>query len=202
MFAQDQPLIARHAESPQGFADVVTFVICSQNQHFYRVGTILNALHTRGLDDCGYLNGHQKRGIAYVTQHAGVLRAQLRHQTDLERMRLLIELPSLGIVKAGFVVQLVFGSVGCLDRHNLKVLGLDARSFNRAPVSSVALTARLQMYLSTCALLGTSETIYDGWCSLIATRYPQHFSCACAVSSAHVLLTRSTPNTSRNCLCR
>lgn len=190
MYTQEQPLIAAHAKSPEGFADVVTFAIATQNQHFYRVGTILADLHMRGLDACKSLNGTQKRGIAYVHQHAGqvlelLANTRCSRSPDILALRILIELPAIGIVKAGFIWQLIAGRVGCLDTHNLKTAGLRRGAFDYRPQSTEALTAHLSSYIAACAMLGTSEQLYNGWCSLIALKYPGHFNSAEDVSRKH-----------------
>lgn len=186
MYTEQQPLIAEHARTPQGFADVVTFVIATENQHFYRVGRILESIWTEGLDRCSSLNSTQKRGIAYAHLRA----ADYTHLVtcdDVQALKTLVEIPSIGIVKAGFIRQLTVGSVGCLDRHNLKTAGFAPRSFDRLPQRTEGITARLEAYVSTCTLLGGSETLYDTWCRLIAAKYPEQFKNAEDVSEKHAL---------------
>jgi len=51
-------------------------------------------------------------------------------------LRGIVELPGFGVVKAGFWVQLACGSVGCLDRHNLRRAGLRENTFERIPASA------------------------------------------------------------------
>lgn len=195
MFAEHQPLIAQHATTPQGFADVVTFVIASQNQHFYRVGDVLQDLRENGLDGARYLTKIQRRGIAYAHIHAeDYVRALNQMPTNVERLKYVLEIPHIGIVKAGFILQLTRGESGCLDRHNLKALGLAPRTFARTSVSTEALTRRLQLYLATCESLGTPAQLWDAWCKLIALKYPRQFVDAEDVSRCHVLWCRATPN--------
>jgi hypothetical protein len=188
MYAEHQPLIAQHATTAGGFIDVVTFVIATQNQHFHRVGAVLADLHSVGLDSAKYLTRTQKNGIAYVTQSADRY-LDLFHNPDVSdhsKMRALIDIPHIGIVKAGFIMQLICGTVGCLDRHNLQTLGLDPKAFARVPVSATALEARIKTYIATCAGLGLCCDLYDGWCRLIAAKYPDKFKNADDVSYWHV----------------
>lgn len=192
MFAEHQLWIAQHAMIPQGFADVVTFVIATQNQHFYRVGSIIDTLRTDGLDAAKQLTGAQKRGIAHIHNHAAYYVNSLRglehgYLDALATFKLLLEIPQIGIVKAGFITQLALGKFGCLDRHNLKMLGLDIHTFQRVPTSTEALTQRLTVYMHTCHALGSSAQLYDNWCRLIALKYPQHFMDAEDVSYHHAL---------------
>lgn len=187
MFASDQPLIARHAETPQGFADVVTFAIATQNQHFYAVGKILDSLRADGLEACRFLNSNQKRGIAYVTACAEGIKSNVWYRGDaVSAICALVEIPNIGIVKAGFIWQMIAGQGGCLDRHNLQVAGLSLKAFSRVPQSTESLRQRVETYLQLCAILGNPEALWDGWCRLIYLKYPQHFKDAQEVSRKHV----------------
>lgn len=188
MFDDHQPMIARHAGTPQGFADVVLFVMATQNRHFHRVGTVIDDIHDVGIDNAKYLTSHQKRGIHYAIQHAEryvVLLADTRISNSA-KIATLLEIPHIGIVKAGFIVQLCCGEMGCLDRHNLATLGLDPKAFARVPTRTEALSMRIQTYINTCDALGSSAQLYDGWCHLIAAKYPNNFENADNVSYAHV----------------
>jgi len=193
LFAKHQPLIAAHAKSPQGFADVVTFAIATQNQHFYRVGAMLDTLWTEGLDKVKALTGNQKRGIVYAHTHTQryVDIVHNRQLTPIEVFKALLEIPNIGIVKAGFILQLVLGTFGCLDRHNLKTAGLDSKAFSRTPANTEALTQKLQVYAATCYAIGTSAQLYNSWCRLIALKYPKHFADAYEVSRLHAVWCRA-----------
>lgn len=186
MYAEHQPLIAEHARSPQGFADVVSFVIATQNQRFYMVGAILEELRQHGIANGPYLSRTQKRGIAYahLTARAHIARLTCDATTQLYS---LLEIPAIGLVKAGFILQLCAGMVGCLDRHNLRTLGLSERAFDHVPTTTEALSSRIALYLHTCAQLGTPAVLYDNWCTLIAAKYPKQFTDADDVSYKHVL---------------
>jgi hypothetical protein len=186
VYTPDQSIIAAHADSPDGLVDVITFVITTVNQRFHYVGNILETVHTQGLDACKALTGSQKRGIAFCVMHARELRTELRCGSVLHCLRQLIEIPHIGIVKAGFILQLVRGEVGCLDRHNLRAAGIHERAFNSVPQSTEGLTLKLRTYIGLCTQLGTPAHLWDTWCALIARKYPQHFPDAQAVSWAHV----------------
>lgn len=187
MFADHQPMIAAHAATPDGFADVVTFVVCTIKQHLYRVGDIVANSATTGM-----LTRRQRGAVDYIRQHAATVRAACAATDNpIDRLRILVELPNIGIAKAGFITQLCYGQVGCLDRHNLRLVGLAEKTFQHIPTSAEALTARLQTYAAACAALGTPAQLWDGWCALIAARYPEHFVGPEDVSYKHVLWTNS-----------
>jgi len=191
MFTEHQPLIAEHARTPEGFADVVQFVITTQNQYFYRVGEVIDEIAQVGFEETKYLTPGQNRGIAYTRLHAPRLLDDCKSAPLMEQLRLLIEIPHIGIVKAGFITQMCYGRIGCLDRHNLRTAGLSLSAFARIPQSTESLTQRLATYITTCNAMGTSAWLWDGWCRLIATKYPQQFRDAEAVSWNHVVWTHS-----------
>lgn len=186
MFREHQRVIQDHAISPQGLIDTVAFVIATQNQCFYRVGQILGDWRAQGLEAMGWLNESQKRGIAYISRNTqdflGPFFAGLSAEEQILR---LVEIPHIGIVKAGFIVQLAHGKIGCLDTHNLRANGLDPRAF-RVPTTTESLRRKIDLYCQLCRDIGTCEQLWDGWCRLIAQRYPDKFESPDRVSTYHV----------------
>lgn len=144
----------------------------------------MNSVRHGGIDAATMLNGRQKYGIAHIQQHAQ--KYLPLPGCTLSAMRRMVELPSIGVVKAGFVLQMLGYAVGCLDRHHLQLAGLDSRIYSRIPTSADALTLRLQTYIATCERLGGAAYLWNSWCSLIAMKYPGHFVSAEAVSAYHV----------------
>mgnify|MGYP003693776155 CR=1 FL=1 len=106
---------------------------------------------------------------------------------SLHCLRQLIEIPHIGIVKAGFILQLVRGEVGCLDRHNLRAAGIHERAFNSVPQSTEGLTLKLRTYIGLSAhSSGHLRTSGIPGVRSSLRKYPQHFPDAQAVSWAHV----------------
>jgi hypothetical protein len=194
MFTTDQPAIQRHAEaSPQGIVDVITFVLATINRYFYYVPDVLDEHAHAGLDDCKYWKPIDRRGIAYVIAKADYYHSRLPvwREDSLTCLRELVEIPGIGIVKAGFICQLLTGKVGCLDRHNLRTMGLNEKTFARVPANTEALTERLRVYMAACEALGTSAQMWDGWVNLVAAKYPNHFASGEEVSRLHVTLCKA-----------
>ena len=50
-------------------------------------------------------------------------------ESIFEILKLFFLIPNIGIVKAGFIAQMLGFNVSCLDSHNLKRLGLRQRKF-------------------------------------------------------------------------
>ena len=104
----------------------------------------------------------------------------------LDAIRVLVEVPSIGITKAAFILQMCGYQIGCLDVHNMRLAGLSRRVFEHIPTSMEGLTHKLRTYLDTCHALGGAARMWDQWCSVIARTYPKHFPTADAVSAYHV----------------
>jgi hypothetical protein len=167
MYREHQPTIAYFGmKSPENARRVVHFVLATVRTHLeYVPDNLLNPAH---------MLPASRRGLAYV---------QGKDVRDWS-LRRLLEIPGLGIAKAGFVRQLLHGDVGCLDTHNLKLYGLNARAF-RTDCSVVALTERLQTYENLCTVIGT-EQLWDGWCEHVAALRPKVWRDAETVSRFHV----------------
>jgi hypothetical protein len=100
-------------------------------------------------------------------------------------MLAVLAVPGLGIPKAGFVLQLVCGRVGCMDSHNMRKFALSPKDF-RASGSINAVTKRVDAYINVCQKVGGCEYLWNQWCEFIAEKYPDKFSSADHVSQVHV----------------
>lgn len=93
---------------------------------------------------------------------------------------LLDTVPGLGMVKAAFAVQMLYNELGCLDTHNLRVMGIDRNAVNGKTASKRAGYLDLQS-------VKTSQEWWDEWCHLVADRYPGQFDSGDYVSRLHAL---------------
>ena len=188
MYATHQPLIAHYAaSSPQALSDVLIFVQATINQHFYRVPTIVEDIRERGIES-RFLNRVKKASLTHIKAHERELHQLFCTSVGCDADALvkhIVEYPGFGIVKAGFVVQLVVGMSGCLDVHNLRRLGLNKNAFRIDSCSTEALTTRVKLYNSICHDIGTG-TLWDDWCTLVAGLYPTWFNSPEHVSQLHV----------------
>lgn len=175
MYNRDMPLMARHGmSSEQGFADVVTFVLCTIQQPLQSVGNQMQDIRDNG-SDSKYLFAAKRNGYAYVQGHKRQLWRALKlakKQNDVERALLvLINIPSLGIVKAGFVAQCLGFEVACIDSHNCDRLGLP-RTALRLPKKASAKLKRKRVtdYIKLCADTGGAKYWWDSWCNYVADK--------------------------------
>jgi len=120
-----------------------------------------------------------------------------KHYARLERCRtptaaleyLAGNVPGLGLPKAGFLVQLLRGDVGCLDTVNIALYSVNAEAFSRYKQRSAHGRARaLLAYVKLCDKLGGAERLWDVWCAHVGAR--DTWKGAEHVSLAHVTTIR------------
>ncbi len=99
----------------------------------------------------------------------------------------LTKIPGLGLPKAGFVMQLALGEVGCMDTHNLQRFGLQAQTFKFGKNASDKLRqAKALLYIEACKDAGGCEYLWDSWCELIGTeKFPELYGSGEVVSKLH-----------------
>ena len=187
MFKKHQRNIEEFArKNPDNFTQVVLFVSATIQQMFHTVPTIVDDVREYGLDS-KHLWGSKKDTWRYTLENKDLLFEAVFSDMDLEDKLLSIaEIPGIGLVKAGFVLQLCTGEVGCLDVHNLRRFGLSAQTFKFGKVKYLTARKKATLYIKTCIQCGGSETLWDEWCQLIADKYPQRWANdANRVSEAH-----------------
>ena len=185
MYKEHSPSIQALAMSEQGVVKVVDFVLSTINRHFDQTSIVLNSLYYDGIENCRFFSGQQKRGLEYIRSTAQRYTAlSIGHLNPIDKVKAFLEIPGLGIPKAGFCVQLLYGQSGCLDVHNLRRAGLDAKVF-RTPTSTAALTDRLVAYHAVIDSMGGTGSLWDSWCILVAARYPKIWKSAEHVSAYH-----------------
>jgi len=162
-------------KSPENMANVVLMVSQSIQQVWAGVGKQMQDIEANGLDSV-FLKNQTKRKL-YIELHERkrelwlALHDYRKGRIDLPDLLCLFQsIHGLGFVKAGFVLQLCTGEVGCLDIHNLRMYGVKATDFL---VSATATTAtkrrKAELYIATCEKLGGSASLWDVWCEALAS---------------------------------
>ena len=186
MYKNHQPNIEEFArQNSDNFAQVVLFVSATIQQMFHTVPAVMEDVREHGLDS-KHLWGSKKETWRFTLENKDLLFETVFSNMDLEDKLLSVaEIPGIGLVKAGFVLQLCGCEVGCLDVHNLRRFGLSAQTFKLGKVKYLTARKKATLYLNTCVECGGSETLWDEWCQLIADKYPQRWKDAYRVSEAH-----------------
>lgn len=190
MYERDMPLIRDHAlASPQGLADVITFVILTIRQPFQQMQRQMAQVRADGAD-AKPLFGHKRAGYEYAQEHKRVLHAAIveavKAGDPVGAIDVLTNVPGLGIVKAAFVAQCCGLEVACLDSHNLTRLGLPVDALKMAKgLKRETRLAKITKYVALCAETGGSRYWWDSWCEYVAGRRGSPLKTGDAVSAFH-----------------
>lgn len=193
MYARDQAEIEAWARLDwRNTLDVGIFVLLTIRMQFGGIGRQLQRVRA---GDTAPLWGFKAEGAAYLREHAKYLheRAEDAREGRIwvnDLLRDFLAVPGLGLVKAGFCVQLLVGEAGCIDMHNLARFGLEAAEFDipkrKDPDEQLrVIDEHIAHYLWTCEKLGGSEALWDGWCEFVANTY-KTYDDAEDVSRRHV----------------
>ena len=190
MFSTHQKAIADFALSSNvGLERTFRLVFLSIRQPFHSMAKQMRDVDDNGLQS-PYLFGWKRDGLAFVRANASTIRETLKAVPagygDAQALLEVATVPGLGLVKAGFVLQLVTGSAGCIDSHNLQRFGLNANAFKYGSNASDALKRKKALaYLDACWKAGGCESLWNGWCDYVAAQQPKHWHSGFDVSAMH-----------------
>lgn len=181
MFKDHNPVINEYMQlNPMGMQDGIMFVVLSIKTPFHTMKTQMEDYKRNGLDS-KYVWGFKKDTLNYLLEHSGELYDDLMElwltpkkelggtadTKDAAMMMRLMEVPGLGMVKAGFVMQMMFGRVGCMDVHN-------TRRFYKVDSKDVQISAgvrkdstkfkKLIGYVQLCKNNRSTSKLWDSWC--------------------------------------
>ena len=187
MFSTHQKDIGKFArKSPDNTARVILVDMLSIQQQWDQVGRQVLDVKANGIKS-KYLFGSKRKGWAYILANKKQLHQAIFSKTMplAEKLLAVASIPGIGIVKAGFVLQLCIGKVGCLDVHNLKRFGLKASAFKLGKVKYDTALGKAKLYIKLCEELGGCKYLWDSWCELLAEKYPTKYKNAQHVSRLH-----------------
>ena len=190
MFYEDQRAIQEYAlRGTEECERVVYFVSATIQQHFYTVPEIVRDFIVNGVD-AKYAFRNKKNTIRWVQENAHDLwlYANLFEGREVNHaLHYFTQIPGLGLVKAGFLAQLLTGKGGCIDIHNAKLYGVDLSQVNITGKEKLETKERkIDCYVKTCEDIGGSQYLWDEWCAFVASKYPTRFKDAEDVSKLHV----------------
>ena len=180
MYQRDCTEIVQHAlQSPDGLYDVIEFTLCTINMPLSRVIEQRKSIKLHGIMS-KWVSSTKAQGITYAQEHKvelHTLMLNIRETAGCDTIDgaqavvdLFMRIPSIGMVKAGFIGQMLGFQVACLDRHNIRALGLSesALRINKKASQEVRLK-KIREYVKLCRRKG-SEYWWDTWCNFVADR--------------------------------
>ncbi len=209
MFKDHNPIINEYMQSNYlNMIDGMTFVVLSIKTAFHTLDKQLTDVRKNGRDS-KYLWGFKRETYDYLQEHGQDLYDELMDLStrtkfgdlkfkgreiwlhrDKQMMLVLTDVPGLGVVKAGFVMQMMFGRVGCIDVHNL-------RRFYKVSVKDVQFVktatdntkrVKIDNYVNICRGNRSTQKLWDSWCEQLTDKKcnKSRFSSGDEVSAFHV----------------
>ena len=195
MFVEDQIQVQEYAtRNPGEFFNVVMLAVASANCPFYLMGDVMADIAANG-ETSKWLRGCKRDGYIWLSENHYSLYDEFISvwihnplESKETAFRRLLAVPGLGLVKAGFAVQLLLGEIGCIDQHNREMYGIEKRDlyYRKHKLTTAGKERKAQNYINICAMNGGSEYLWDIWCNHIAKVYPNEvFQSGQAVSQYH-----------------
>ena len=157
------------------------------------LSTVRGAMRKVELDgnDADCLWGKKRDGFEYLIDHKDYLYGKVYHIADTygydtpmgcqEIIRLFVDVPNLGMVKAAFFAQCLGFNTACLDSHNLKRFGVSSGAVKlNMKAKEHTIRRKIAEYIQLCHDLrkqvGTMEAVsrtsanyyWDIWCDDVA----------------------------------
>lgn len=180
MFKDHNPIINEYMQdNHEQMSMGIMFVVLSVKTPFhtmkrqmedYKVNGV-NSKYVWGfkIDTHNYLQDHGKELYDDLMQLWMTPKKEFGGTQDLKDAAMLLRLvqvPGLAAVKAGFVMQMMFGRVGCMDVHNLRRFRkVDPKDFSFSHMAKPETKfKKLMNYVSLCKVNRSTEKLWDSWC--------------------------------------
>lgn len=195
MFKDHNPVINEYMQAnAQQMIDGIMFVVLSVKTPFHTMAQQMQDYRANG-GDSKYVWGFKRQTYDYLQEHGQDLYDELMdlrtrtefyskgqpikfrgrqiwHHRDKQMMLCLTDVPGLGVVKAGFVMQMMFGRVGCIDVHNQRRLySVDAKSLQltKAAKDDTKLV-KIDAYVNICKKNNSTQRLWDQWCEQLTDK--------------------------------
>jgi hypothetical protein len=128
MFAIHQNKVRNYAaRGPVEFGRVLSFVLLTVQQPLDTVPSAMKDVDREGIES-KYLWGFKRDAYEYMQKNKEQIYSDAMNLASIpdpeiaerELLAYFAAMPGLGLVKAGFVLQLCFSLGGCIDTHNVK----------------------------------------------------------------------------------
>ena len=187
MFKQVNPRINEFMQSGhEQMTHGIMMVVLSIQQPWHSVGVQMQDYREKGLES-KYVWGNKRKTYKWLIDNGAELFESLMDadNTDTYKHMLLTQVDGLGVAKAGFVMQLMFGVSGCMDVHNLRKYDVPASVLSVSPsMKQGTRQSKVRQYNLICHEIGTDE-LWNQWCQFIANKYPTKWVDGNHVSMVH-----------------
>jgi hypothetical protein len=200
MYSTHNPEVRKYAQSGEKeLEQTIAFVFASIRVQTSMLPKMMKEFRKRGTKS-SWIWGNKRTGIQYVrknrrdlyTRMMRIIRSK-KSSISQDLIMLFLEVPGLGLPKAGFVCQLVAGKAGCLDVHNFRkyLPEVDASkgtpSYLQTSGNSLATKEKkAHVYLDIIEKkCGGTRKVWDNWCAHMSMLYPHHFPTPWHVSNVH-----------------
>lgn len=194
MFANHQPKISAYArQNPDNFARTLRFVVLTIRNRLFNIPAEMETLdaalygwHGGQYEESeirGILMGSKQAAVSQIESEKDFLFweaerivycAQSEREAARELIRLFAEIHGIGLAKAGFCAQLIYGVGGCLDSHNLERFGINPNHIKSSTYKNAKTSKTrdkyLERYLDYCDKFGGTESLWDSWCEYVFAR--------------------------------
>ena len=162
MYKTEQPKIAQLAsESENGYRAAVLFAITSANMHFAELQQAMEDIKENGNRSI-WLYGSKIKGYdilwddtPFIHETIALWQTNPKHYAR-GALKYFLQYPGLGLVKAGFVVHMLLGEIGCLDTHNAIHFNIPAKVYRARQIYT---ESTIDRYIETCNKCGTTEQL-------------------------------------------
>jgi len=190
MYSKDQKAISIMAKKSVEFNTwVIVMVLVSIRTFWGNIVPNMQKVKKDGINSTMFNNESKKKGYKYIKTHAKHLHSVIFSDTltDEEKLVELCEIPNIKLVKAGFILQLCLGKVGCIDCHKATKYGTKLSDYKFGPNASLSTKVRkARSYIAECKRQGGSAKLWNSWCEQRYEQYPNTFTSARDVSLRHV----------------
>ena len=202
MYQLHNPMVRQFSQqSARNLELTIAFVFSTIRVQTSRLPELMAEYRKRGLKS-SWIWGNKRAGLAYTKKHRNLLFMRMmrilkakKKDCDLELLMLFLEIPGLGLPKAGFVVQLVAGKAGCMDVHNLRKYLPDVDAsigtpnyFQTSGNSDATKLRKAIEYLDLTKSIGGAKVMWNEWCTDRSSDYPKHFPTPFDVSEVHLCI--------------
>lgn len=175
MYAEHVPAIAANMRADaETFLRGCLFAVCSIRQPVINVPAHLDDIERERAQSI-YLIGHKREAYRFLVTHRDELWADvcsIALGEPAAAILRLCDIPGIGIVKAGFIAQMLGFDVACIDTRNIQREGRNPRAYRsdgEARKRTPAFRRKIARYVADVG--GRAAHYWDTWCNEVGPIY-------------------------------